>query len=929
MTEELKIVIRAINDDAKKKLKEVKEGLKGIEEKSKEAREGMKKTFSSIAKGAVAAVGSVVALTTAMVSLGKSTEEFRKAQAKVNTTFQAMGSNSSQAAKTFSDLYRFLGDDATAAETAQSLALITTNEKELAEWSTILQGVYSSMGDKLPINSLAEAANETIKVGKVTSSFADTLNWVGISEDAFNEKLAQTASIEEREVLVRSTLNSVYADSAKLYEINNSAMLKQNESQYRLNVAMAEASKYIVPLITALNNLGATLLTSFGGAIKTACAYLIVFVEWIAQAAQWIGAFFGLMSKSNAVADVGNTIKSATLGTQGLTNGVTGLGNALGDASKQAKELKKQTMGFDELNVVSKQSSSGAASGGVGGGNLSGIGGLGAIDTSGITSGISDVMKELNLDEAREKLKSILKYVGLIALGMGGWRLTLFILDLVEAVKKAGGLKLLLESIGKKGLIALGVTLTIVGFALEASGIIDTIKNELNKANFTEIVSGGGMLIGGGAMIGGYFGAAILGGAIAAIIAGIPMFITGIYDAIKNGLNWLNGVLIPLGSTLAGAGIGAIIGALGGPIGIGIGALVGVCIGLLTDFGIWLWQKFDAIEEWFLNLPTWGQIGIGALVAVATGALMILTSGAFLLPAAIVVVITAIKTEFFGLIDWFKSNIIEPLSKAANWIYTTILEPILQSLGKVFQYAKEKYTEIKEGVISSVKPIIDKVTEIYLKLKEIFQALWGAFKEYCWNPIADKVTSFYAKNIQPTVDKVKAAFKYIWNEFKTMVYDKIVEKVADIKLKIETFGKGIVDIIAGTLKATINGIFWTIETFLNKFIRGLNSAISLINKIPNVNISPVKELSIPRLATGGILNRESLFIGGEGNKKEAVLPLEQNTEWMDILADRIANRNIPPSKIVLKVGEKEIGWASINGINSITRQTGELPLVLA
>jgi hypothetical protein len=81
------------------------------------------------------------------------------------------------------------------------------------------------------------------------------------------------------------------------------------------------------------------------------------------------------------------------------------------------------------------------------------------------------------------------------------------------------------------------------------------------------------------------------------------------------------------------------------------------------------------------------------------------------------------------------------------------------------------------------------------------------------------------------------------------------------------------------------------------------------------------------LATGGIATRSVLANIGE-NGREAVLPLDNNTGWMDKLADRIASRNGTPTKIVLKVGERELGWATINGINQITKQTGELQLVL-
>jgi hypothetical protein len=81
---------------------------------------------------------------------------------------------------------------------------------------------------------------------------------------------------------------------------------------------------------------------------------------------------------------------------------------------------------------------------------------------------------------------------------------------------------------------------------------------------------------------------------------------------------------------------------------------------------------------------------------------------------------------------------------------------------------------------------------------------------------------------------------------------------------------------------------------------------------------------IPRLAKGGIATSSTLANIGEAGA-EAVLPLENNTGWMDILADKIAARSgQAPSKIVLQVGEKELGWATIRSINQITQQTGGL-----
>ena len=66
-------------------------------------------------------------------------------------------------------------------------------------------------------------------------------------------------------------------------------------------------------------------------------------------------------------------------------------------------------------------------------------------------------------------------------------------------------------------------------------------------------------------------------------------------------------------------------------------------------------------------------------------------------------------------------------------------------------------------------------------------------------------------------------------------------------------------------------------------------SIGVINAIPGVSISQLGMISIPKLARGGIVNQPTQAIIGEAGR-EAVLPLENNTEWMDILADKISSR---------------------------------------
>ena len=52
------------------------------------------------------------------------------------------------------------------------------------------------------------------------------------------------------------------------------------------------------------------------------------------------------------------------------------------------------------------------------------------------------------------------------------------------------------------------------------------------------------------------------------------------------------------------------------------------------------------------------------------------------------------------------------------------------------------------------------------------------------------------------------------------------------------------------------------------------------------SIPTLSTVSLPRLATGGIVDGATPLIAGEAGK-EAIVPLEHNTGWMDALANRL------------------------------------------
>lgn len=197
-------------------------------------------TGAKAAGAAIAAVGTAtVAAVNWLLDLADSTEEYRESQARLNTAFESAGYSTQTATDAYRTLYSVIGDTGTATEAAQLLAQLATSEQDVSTWGDIAAGVVATFGDALPINSLVEASNETAKVGTVTGALADALNWVGISEDEFNDKLAACADETERANLITETLSATYRDAGEAFRENNATIIAAREAQAELDDTLA------------------------------------------------------------------------------------------------------------------------------------------------------------------------------------------------------------------------------------------------------------------------------------------------------------------------------------------------------------------------------------------------------------------------------------------------------------------------------------------------------------------------------------------------------------------------------------------------------------------------------------------------------------------------------------------------------------------
>lgn len=193
---------------------------------------------ANLISGAI--IEGVKSIVGALGGIAEKTEEYRIAQGKLNTAFEAAGHNTEQASRTYSAFYQILGDTDTATEASQLLAKLSSNGRDMIEWTTIAAGVAGTFGDSLPIEGLIESANETAKVGEVTGSLADALNWAGINEDDFNEKLAECTDESDRNQLIMETLSDTYDDASDAFYRNNKSLMESRRNQIAMDEALAD-----------------------------------------------------------------------------------------------------------------------------------------------------------------------------------------------------------------------------------------------------------------------------------------------------------------------------------------------------------------------------------------------------------------------------------------------------------------------------------------------------------------------------------------------------------------------------------------------------------------------------------------------------------------------------------------------------------------
>lgn len=245
-------------------------------------------------------------------------------------------------------------------------------------------------------------------------------------------------------------------------------------------------------------------------------------------------------------------------------------------------------------------------------------------------------------------------------------------------------------------------------------------------------------------------------------------------------------------------------------------------------------------------------IGVVAqIIAVVVGIVAIIINIVANLISVIVGIVTGIISVIIGIVTTIINIVMGVITVIVNIISTIIgvvagiISAIIGTVGAVIGVVVGIITTIVNVVSGIIGGIIGVVSAIVNTIVAVFQGIIGAITGI-FNTIANAIGSIF-RGIAKTIGNII---------------------------------NGIVNIVKAPINFIIDGI--------NGFIGGINK-IKIPDWVPGVGGKGINLPKIPKLAVGGIVESATLAMIGESGR-EAVLPLDSNTGWINEVVDRLVDR---------------------------------------
>lgn len=876
--DELQVQITANANSFNKQIKGVQKRMDEMSKSAKASTEGAAKAFNGLKIAAVAAVAAISVAVGKMVSA--STKQFGDFEQNVGGAKAIFGDYAGFVQKKATEAASTMGMSMNEyMQTANKLGAIIKGTGMSTEDSlTLTAAVMQRAADQASVMgvSTAEAMDIMVSAGKGILTTMDGLG-VKLSANAI-ESYALSQGVKTTYSEMSEAQKAVYAYGLFLDRTKYAQGNFAREGVETLNGSLAVLKASFKNLGTMLGSAFAPILMEVANfitnyvipALKAVIPYVIGFMQAVGKMVSYVAnALAALFGKdTNPAESISGSVDIATDSMESLGGATSDVDKSLGDAAKSAKKLKNQLASFDEMNVLTEPTSSSDSSGsGVGGTGLEGLN----------LPKIEKIDWENIIPDAKipEWLKGLDKIFDTKAAKAWG-----------EAVKKV------LETVQKNFQSVFSKVGAIASTLWEDMGkSLEKYGDQLDTS-----LANWGTAIGD-----------CLSNAVELAFAPIDGFLGGVKERLEQSGQELTDSIMVISINAANAateitthvteGISGMIE----PIRNGFSNLgelfTQMWIDMTASFAEHSPEIFGGISQLVGDIidtfSQFGQIIAGIWEDITGGLKKVWDENGKELTDNIALAVENIIKVFQSLWD----NLIEP-----------IVKPMLEQLKKTWD--------------ENLKPIVDKVAEFVMKLINFALMIWNQFIAPLIGWLTEKLKPTFeniGKTIAGIMDTLGRAIGSVVGgiidtfsgiiDFLTGVFTGDWKKAWE---GIKGIFSGICDALGGLFKAPINFIIDCINTF----IRGLNN-IKIPDWVPAIGGAGFHINEIPKLAHGGVIDSATIAMIGESGR-EAVLPLERNTGWMDKLAEKLSagNQQTAPQQLVVQIGDDTIFDKAIEYINN-------------